>query len=614
MYPVGKNILFAALLLLCPLTMLDQLSAFNNPFNQKTYEKAARLLQTHNLSAADNNFFYVPKEVEAFFQTNFQGIDSLQLMWFENQKRLIKKDLGLNLTSSIGFNDRYIENEGEQSFGTRLRAGLEWNLLDEGMGKRKNDLKKLQNEQAIFFLESKLKSKERNYPYVYNNLIYAFNEEKIYWLQQRIWFLYDFIEILYELYHNHDLAYTELIDFKTKLEESKVLKKAYMRFNQALEQTMKDQVVEIDASKLPLFEINLEALLEDTTFQNLQEELATIKKKQIDLKYDASKDIRLAVATHYNYRSNVENNAYPSMGATFRIPIRFNKSERRKAINLESQMLDEDVNYVFFNNVKELMVLFQEYNSKLKQFVAFRHKVATLNERERLEEVLLKGEQTTHSPMQALMIKETQLAVQIELTDIKQQMYMRLLKMYAKTYHENFSDCLKPLDFHEVDQKLPGIRFVRIDEYDLAELRTDFLVAYLEKNEMSQVMLSISAAYDRDFVTTLQENGIRVYTEDFVPKPGSYFNKNLFDGFYTIGMDGSRRKYYIPRKYLDLQSASSLPEEVLLVPITHFSTRVEMESWIFEQAENKSSPLFLFDNIRQLIQLEKKSISMSNEN
>ena len=614
MCSVGKNFALALMALLCPLVTSAQLTAFKSQFNEATYYKAVQLLGNDSFSDTKTNVLYGLEDVEQIFQTNFQNVDSLQLMWFENQKSLIKKDLGLNALGSFGMNERFLEDGGESSFGMRMRAGVEWNLLENGMGSRKNELRKLAKEQEIFFLESKLDEKERNYPHLYNNLIYAFNEEKIFLLDQRIWFLQGLVDVLYDLYHNHDLSYTELIDYKTKLEESKVLRKAFERFNGAFAQAMDDEILEVNASQLPLLEIDLEVLLNDTVFQNMQEELAVAKKELIDLKHDPTNNVNLRVAAHYNYRSNTLNNTYPSFNTTVRMPLRFDKAERQRAEELEMEMLDEDMNYVFYNNARELMNLYQEYNYKLKQFVEFRHKTARLNEQARLEYVLLKDERLAHSPMRALAIKENQVAVQIELLDIKQQMYIRLLKMYAKTYHQNFTDCLYPINLKSVDKKLPGERFVYLSEHDFADLNKNFLIAYLEKNEMHNVLLPLSIAKDINLVKNLRNRGIKVITEGFVPKYASALQREFFDGFYIAGYEGNEKFFYLNAEYLNAENQSTSHLKLNNVPLNRFSSRVEMESWIFAQTEKETNPLFLIKNIGQLIKLEKQNLSLTEEN
>ena len=357
---VSKGIILSLLVLLCPTVTMAQLTTFKNPFNEATYIKAIQLLETNSFIGANSVSTFGLEEVEQIFQTNFEEVDSLQLMWFENQKRLIRKDLGLNAVSTLGMNEQFIENNGESSFGMRMRAGLEWNLLGNGINSRKQALRKLTKEQEIFFLESKIEQKEQkeqkeqNYPHLYNNIIDAFNKEKIFLLEQRIWFLQGIVDVLYELYHNHDLSYTELIDYKTKLEESKVLRRAFERFNGAFSQAMNTEVLDINVIQLPLLEIEIDALLSDTTFQKMQEELAVVKKDLIEIQHTSVNNINLRVATDYNYRSNTLNNTYPSFNTSFRMPLKFDKKERHRAEELEIEMLDKDMNYVFYNNSREL--------------------------------------------------------------------------------------------------------------------------------------------------------------------------------------------------------------------------------------------------------------------
>lgn len=614
MCSVGKNFAFALLAIFCPLVTMAQLTIFRSQFDESTYTKAINLLESKINVASDFENQYDLGDVNQIFHNNYSNTDSLQAMWFENQKALIKKDLGLNAVGSFGMNEQFVENNGETSFGMRMRAGLEWNILENGLGSRNKKLRQLEKEQNIYNLESKLDQKEHDYPHSYNNLIYAFNKQKILLLNQRIWFLQDFIAVLYELYHNHDLSYTELIDHKTKLEESKVLRQAFERFNKAFEQAMGDDLVEINVNQLPLVEIDLELLLSDTTFQNLQEELAVAKKELIELKNDATNRVNLRLAAHYNYRSNTLNNTNPSFSSTVRMPLRFDKAERKRAAEIEMEMLDEDVNYVYYNNARELMNLFQEYNYKLKQYIEFRHKTARLNEQERLEQVLLRDERLAHSPMKALLLKETHIAVQLELLDIKQQLYIRLLKMYSKTYHSNFTECLTPINLKKIDRKLPGERFVFLSEHDLGNMDSNFLIAYLKKNEFKNLFLPLSIASDKILVEKFKAEGFLVFTEDFIPQSGSFSIKDQFDGFYLTGYEGNDKFFYIPEKYITNDHFTTRVLKIHNVPVNTFYNRVELENWLLNEAENQSSPYFLVQNINRLVQLEKQNLALTEEN
>ncbi|RMG79671.1 MAG: hypothetical protein D6714_16045 [Bacteroidetes bacterium] len=607
----GNHILLVLVTFLCPLVAVAQDLSFRYVSDRNTWQKAMDLWSNApDFSELAEDEYADLRAVTQFFETRYEAADTLKMAWFEKQKALIKKDLGLYATGSTGMNEQFAENDGATALGARVRLGVEWELMENGLGSRRQKLEKLEKEREIFALENRLEDKNRNYPYLYNNLIFAFNEAKTELLDQQIAFLQTYVGVLYDLYHNHDLSYTELIDVKTRLEEAKVLRKAFKRFNETFAKTMNNAVAGIDARQLPLVEVNLETLLNDTVFEQMQTQLIRAKQDLAALD-NAAKNRSFRVGVHYNYRSNAIQNAYPSLRATVRMPLRFDRAERLEKESLEMKMIDSGADFIFYNNARELMNIYQEYNYKLKQYVAFRHKMARLNEEARLEQVLLKDEQLAHSPLPALAVKNQQLAVQMELLDLKQQLYLRLLNLYAKTYHPDFGNCLVPLELKYIDKKLSGQRLVALSKADTEVWGTDFLKAYLKKNEVAIVLLPLREAGDTNLIRTLKQADFRVFTEGFVPKPGQGLDERNFDGFFFSGIDQGKRTRFVPEKYIYSSRNSNAIRPLTRVPVENFESRTEMEHWISERANSDPSALFLLDDIGALIRMESRNLTLS---
>lgn len=583
----------------------------NRPINREIAIKASGLLEA-SLGIYDDrlpdNAAPTMSSLQSFFSKSLFQSELLKDEWFDTQIQRVKRNKGIDLASSIQHTE-YGEFFDEDENNSRARIGLEADLLDEGYLKWLRERKRLELDQQIHQMESAAKSRDRNYAFLYNCLIYSFNLEKQKILEKRIKFLEKFIDIYYQLYFAHEMAFEKIIDQKSRLEEAKILLDGSKAFNKALEDEIgKENIAVLDAKTIPLVQIKIDELLDPTELKNYQDSLGTLQAEAIDLKYKNSNDSKLKLFARYNWGDRFENTSrktFISMGATFRTPIRFDRGLREELSEYEKAMNQEVFSEKWYNRVKEIMILYEEYQFKLKQYSNFLHKIFHFDEKLRQERVMLDNRQRAHSPMKALKQLENIQAIRYELLHLKQQLYLLLLQINLRNYEDDFTVFLDPIDFSEGDKKLIGQRFMLLTVKPGMEKDIAFILKYLEKNEIQGVLLDTKQQVDK-WVTSLSYSGIDIYLKPNFYNGNTPQNKNPVAGSFQV--DAASGKYLIKTQVASGQSLSTV--SLTKVPDKIFENRNELERWIEIENKNSGTRAFLFEGVDQLIKLDQKNLGM----
>ena len=583
----------------------------NRPINREIAIKAAGLLE----QSLDDYDSQGPRDAEAsmtgltgFFEKSLFQTELLKDEWFNTKINQVKRNKGIDFTSSLQHNEYGSFYDGDEN-NSRARVGLEADMLDEGYLKWIRERKKLQLDQQIHQMESAATSRDRNYAYLYNCLIYSFNLEKQKLLKNRVAFLESFIEIYYQLYFAHEMAFERIIDLKSRLEEAKILLDGSLAFNEALESELgKENIALVDARNIPVVQIRIEELLDPDALSIYQDSLSSLKAGAIDLKYKNSSDSKLKLFARYNwgdYFSNTSRKSFISLGATFRTPIRFDKGLRSELAAYEKAMVEERFSEQWYNRIKEIMILYEEYQYKLKQYSNFLHKIFHNDEKIRQERVLLDNRRGAHSPMKALGKLENIQAINYELLHLKQQLYLLLLQINLRNYESDFTQYLQPLDLNASSKKLIGNRFIILKTSRGMEKDIEFILKYLEKNEIQGILLDAQDQADK-WVTSLSYSGIDIYVNSNFNTKNTRNEKTTTAG--TFQLESGSGRYLIKQQV----STGKLqqPQQLMRVPDEIFENRNELERWIEIENKNNGTSAFLFEGVEQLMKLDQRNLGM----
>lgn len=594
---------------LCGTLSSQILVSDNRPINREIAIKASTLLDNaldSYDSGKNSNEEQTVLSLEQFFSKSLFQSELLKDEWFEAKIQRLKKERGLDLASSFQHNE-YGAFFDEDENNSRARIGIEADLLDEGYLKWLRERKKTEVEQKIHRMEAGVKSRNRNYAFLYNCLIYSFNLSKQEILKERIAFLEKFIDIHYQLYFAHEMAFEKIIDQKSRLEEARLMLEASESFNQALENEIgKENIAVLDAKRIPIIQIDIDRLLDPTALGTFQDSLASLKEQVIDMKYKNRNDSKLKIYARYNwgdYFENTSRTAFLSLGATYRVPLRFDKKLRNEMGKYEKAMVEEEFSEVWYNRVKEIMILYEEYQYKLKQYSNFLHKIFHNEEKLRQERVLLDSRREVHSPMKALGQLANMQAIKLELLHLKQQLYLLLLQINSRNNEQGFTQFLKAIDFSKADRKLIGDRFMMLSTTEGMQKEIEYIIKYLAKNEIQGVILDAESNMDQ-WVTSLAYSGIEVFVKSNFYKPNSKSLNSAAGTYHRSPNTGA----VVLNPANSGQQAKSIA--LTLVPDDIFENRNELERWIEIENQNNGTNSFLFDDVKELIRLDQKNLGM----
>jgi len=282
------------------------------------------------------------------------------------------------------------------------------------------------------------------------------------------------------------------------------------------------------------------------------------------------------------------------------MPIFSNHSKEKELANLELALEQENQKEKWYNRTKEIMILYEEYQYKLKQYSNFQHSLFLLDEKLRQEKVLLESNRGAHSPMKALGQLANIQATRYELLDLKEQLYLLLLKIQLQYSGDNFSQFLFPMDFEEGKRKLVAERYLLLETNKELERQADFVINYLKKNEIKGVLMGTQNQSDL-WIKALNYAGIEVFIKSHKNQKHAAKTQTLGEFWHDESVDQYRVSH---ASQIDPKSI-----ELKKIPKSIFESRNELERWLEIEFQN-SSGAFLFTDLEELIKLDKKFLGM----
>jgi hypothetical protein len=408
-----------------------------------------------------------------------------------------------------------------------------------------------------------------NYGFIYNHIIYCFNKEKLRFLEEKSYLLKILAKRYEALYHNHAAEYQDLLAIADKADEITILLLSIRNYNTHFEQISDTLAPEIKPNYLPVLNVNIKDLLtfqiQDTTFEQIQN--LKLKKNKLEARLD--KQNRLAIYNNVYWRplqqSGSREALYNGIGVRFATNLTNRKKERSKLNDLEDKLdisKNEEKNFV---RQKELSNFILEYHSKLRLYSRYKYQLRALQEDKRLDQaVKMVNYKDPQSDLKSFNIDLEKLTVEYELLELKQQLYLLLLKIYKNANVTSILPFVAERSFQEVEKKLKGERILELNSAFEVDASSTFLAEYLKKNEIHNIIFKGNISQNRDFIRELGSLDISIY---------------------------SGREAFLHRKMID-------------VPVNQFSSRIEMEYWIDDHHNKNQDALYFITDVNQLIKID----------
>jgi len=406
----------------------------------------------------------------------------------------LNNDFGIKTTTSYTNNFEPGVFEAEQPFYTsRISTGLSIELLSGGILGNKRKARGLENEISINNLLERKSTKQENYSFHYNHLIYSFNLAKESLLIDRIAMIEEFLKIASKLVYVRSISWEEVLQLKSELAAQYKALERIQNYNQAFKRINESVALEpINAITLPVLNISLDKLYNSSLTDSLNKKILAIESEQLANEFNQNRDLRLKAEVGYNAiagGSQGGTRTYASFGLSFTAPLFKNSRDKKiqKAkLNIKSSARNREVRTI----QNELTNLYYEYQYGIKQYIAFEGKTAVIQEKLRKDaNSQFLGNEETKSIATLKRLNELK-AVELEMVEIKQVLYLNLLKMFSLSDVSTITDFTTPRTHPFSTKKNKDQRSIYLWSNTMREIGGNFLLKYLVNNQIDRVMLS----------------------------------------------------------------------------------------------------------------------------
>ena len=522
----GRRVLKVALCLFCLLSssiLAGQDLASDKQAVKEISEDILHLILTNLGSDPDNYEVAELWRLDSLFnysRSTLQNGSKVPTLLAERKAMLA--DFGLNLkTQYFSNSDPLIEQDGQFDSGdlqnNRVRFGLEWQVFNNGWLDHKNKARQLDAQVKAEMIRDRLNQHKED-QYVRHNLIIAqFNRAKLELLQSRASQLEKELDLLYQVYYLKGILYEKIIDTRSRIESIKVKIDNYATYNQLIDSVLQVATIEesIDVHLLPIVDVDLEGILSNDEPSDLIDSLCSLEQNIQLLKSQRINDINLRLQAYQNY--NLERDAsinsgrsFSSFGFSVSVPAHILFKNQEEPIAKARSDLNRQIHeYALRNGQTELANYYYEYQYKLAQYVKFMHNEILYRERIRMEAISQKEYLDIYRSLRMLEYLDVLRNIQLEMLDLKQQMYLLLLKVYSRTVLKAISPYLKQIEIKDYYERLPAKRIIMADAKAVNSFEPRFLKNYLIANDF-EAMIVKQSLLKTGLSAALEKEGISI--------------------------------------------------------------------------------------------------------
>lgn len=493
---------------------------------------------------------------------------------------LLHSDPGITANVSFlnNFNPSLNLDDDNLIYQRRLQTGVYWHILGNGFVQNRYDEKQLLNEITINNYLAPSQAKENSYSINWNIIIYLFNKEKIKLLDLRAGIISELEEEAERLHFSKYLtreAYLKILSRKAEIE---ALQRIYADYNGQFGST--SDSLQIDPMSLPLLDVN---------YVNVFSVLNPAVKDSIsklyleNLKLDASviRDIDVNTGLRYNFYDLIVPGyrSFFSLVLNVSMPLPLNHKRKTSLSEFKAQQAMFKIESQFDGRQKELLNECYEYRYKLKQYISFHQKFLLYEELVRKMNASMRMDNIAFNPIDGITLLDDMLSVKMELVDLRQSLYLKLLRIFTKSgaqKPEEMSQELTIPNYFDLQEATQQSVYVWSGVYKLKSL--DFLSEYITFNKFNHVVLSLnsndtSRNNNAGLIKRLNENPVKrtyeamvgdnhLINEDVTKKLGQLF-ADIPDGTYhylhldvepqTFADWGDNKEQYL-QQYLNMLS------------------------------------------------------------
>ena len=458
--------------------------------------------------------------ISALFELEIDSLNYSKATLLEAEIQALSKDYGLNIQA--GFSSRVNEMDWNDSYAAasegRMRLGFSWDVFNNGLLRNSRKIKQLSNEQEIERLQNIDSKKDLQYFIRYNAIVYSFNKVQIDLLEQRILFLQEKLAILRDLYYAHQIPYREIIQTESRISQNASQLERCQMFNAYINEhlPLPDSISQLGPLQYPLLSLDLDSLEVYQIDEAMISSIKTLQKENVILAAQLEKKLRLSAFARMNitYAGSEGYNTFPTYGATFSMPLNFNKKENQKLLKLKQEEIDHYWQLQSLNTSNEIINYHYEYKAKEKQYRRLSYDIQHELNNWKRSELKMRQAVVVNDLLSPVLAFENILEIQFEQFELKQQMYLLLLKIYTSS---SASDIMQLADYaidpaRKKKHLLKRSSFFSLKNFPKTE--DEFLSAYIKHNEIEHLYIEkeeLNAIYNKFSWKTLSADSINLF-------------------------------------------------------------------------------------------------------
>lgn len=455
---------------------IEVLDANKDP--EETYE---RVFMRNLISEFDDQIF----STDALSDLNLELIEAL------------RADIGLDFYSSAVYNfEPGISETEDLFFRSRVNAGLDWQILKSGLVGNKRKIRELEIQNQINELITLKSKKEAQYVYLYNYIIYLFNKRQLDYVEQRIDIIDNFLEVSNQMYLIRATRWEDIVALRNRRETLQNIQRNLTKYNNGFEVTYEGLGFrkDVNVDRLPVIELDARRIFAGAEVDSLENQMNDLLKEQLSYKYNRNRDLSLRAYARYNLYTGAESidqgiRTFGAVGATFTAPLFQNKNSNEIAekelavMQSENEQRQKEVNNSLLNQYYEYEYVFKSY----MEF--FGNKGVVL---ERLRRELTKDDMNdmSFSPLNAIHQIDQLYAIETDLLDIKQNLYLKLLRVLTDMGLQSLWEIGDEVSLEGFFEKVIGERSIYIWSTGFERFSSQFLSNYIANNDFRNIYLS----------------------------------------------------------------------------------------------------------------------------
>jgi len=339
----------------------------------------------------------------------------------------LKADKGLSL--GAGYLENFQPSPGDDDliYRRRIQAGLEWNLLANGWMANKNKEEALRNESTIARLREAEKGSPDQLLLSHNSIIYVFNLQKTALLEKRKTISEEKLSAIGELYYLHRIPNTKFMESLQQQVQISSQFQLYQSYNEQLKNIVNASA--LPGGLLPAFDLDQEKLMLLAGIHPAADSIRLLESENFRLRSSRLNDIRLNANFRYNYYDMISpnNRGFLSAGLNFSMPLYLSRQTNEQLLNAQFDLQQEEQRFLDQQRRLSIANYFYEFRYKLKQYADFAEKRKLYVELLRIERVKQQFGDLEFNPLTALSLLDELIGIDIEMSDLTQQLYLKLL-------------------------------------------------------------------------------------------------------------------------------------------------------------------------------------------